>query len=267
MSIQLSLVFGLTFTINLINTLFFSVRIAGARTGRLGSAVALFNVLILLLRISTSFQALLLSKHIERNLGGRSAASDEPLFRLLLLAATLGSALGALLIPTAQRVISGAVAGLGTHRSLPRLFIRALSRRSFPLVKDSLRLPSVRNLAQLRDFRGLPLGMAALYTLAVSLLTVGMFSPIYAGHFNPQFRVTANNMSLLINGAATFVLLLVTDPFLGVLTDDVIEGKLPESVFRKQIIAFVLAQVLGTVVAQALFVPSARVIAALAEYL
>ncbi|HLL77126.1 MAG TPA: DUF2837 family protein [Pyrinomonadaceae bacterium] len=267
MSGQLSLVFALAFTVNLITTLFFSVRIAGARTGRLGSAVALFNVFILLLRISTSFQALLLSKHVERNLGARSPDADEFLFRLLLLSATLGSVLGALLIPTAQRAISRAVAALEVHRSLPRLARRAASASVLRQAAASLRLPSVRNLTQFREFRGLSIGPPALYAVAVSFLTVGMFSPIYAGYFNPQFRVTANNMSLLINGAATAVVLLVTDPFLGVLTDDAIEGKLPEASFRKQIVVFVMAQVVGTVAAQALLVPSARAIAAIAEYL
>ena len=96
MSAQLMLVFALTFIVNFITTLFFAVRVAGARTGRLSSAVALFNVLILMMRFATSVQALLLAKHIEQNLqaGGRG---DELAFRLLLLAAAIGSVAGAVL--------------------------------------------------------------------------------------------------------------------------------------------------------------------------
>ena len=257
---QLALVFTLTFIVNFITTLFFSVRVAGARTGRLSSAVALFNVLVLLMRFSTSLQALLLAKHIERNLQSASGG-DELAFRVLLLSATLGSIAGALLIPTAQRLISDAVAGLGIHRSLPRLLRYGLPAFRIDHVRGALRAPSMANLTQLRDLRSLPLGVAALYTVAAALLTVGLFSSLYAGYFNPQFRMTASNMSLLINGAATVIVLLFTDPFLGVITDDAIEGKMSQAAFRKVIALFVVAQIAGTVLAQLLLIPAARLIA------
>jgi len=263
MSVQLALVFFLTIVVNLIATLFFSVRIAGVRTGRLSSAVALFNMLVLLMRLSTSFQALLLAKHIERNL---HTGGDELTFRMLLLAATFGSVIGALCVPTGQRLISRAVAGLGFHRSLPRLLRYTVKAIRVDHVRDALRWPSMHNVTQLRESRDLPLGMAALYGFANALLTIGLFSSLYAGYYAPQFRMTASNMSLLINGAATIIVLLFTDPFLGVITDDAIEGKMSEGYFRRCIILFVLAHVAGTLVAQLLLLPGARLIALIARY-
>lgn len=263
MSAQVIVVFVLTVVVNLIATLFFSVRIAGVRTGRLGSAVALFNILVLLMRLSTSFQALLLAKHIEQNLG---RGGDELTFRLLLLSATAGSILGALLIPTMQRLISRAVAGLGVHRSLPRLLRYTVRTIRAEHVRTSLRWPAIRNVTQLRGVRELPLGVAALYTVANALLTVGLFSSLYAGYYAPQFRMTASNMSLLINGAATIIVLLFTDPFLSVITDDAIEKKMSEGLFRKCIILFVCAHVIGTLAAQVLLLPGARLIAWIARY-
>jgi hypothetical protein len=266
MNVQLGIVFALTFIVNFITTLFFSVRVAGARTGRLSSAVALFNVLVLLMRFSTSLQALLLAKHIERNLHGQSGG-DELAFRMLLLAATIGSIAGALLIPTAQRLISDAVAGLGVHRSLPRLLRYGLPEFRVHHVSSAFRRPSMASLTQLRDVSDLPLGIAALYTIAAALLTVGLFSSLYAGYYNPQFRMTASNMSLLVNGAATVIVLLFTDPYLGVITDDAIEGKMSQEVFRKVIALFVAAQIAGTVLAQLLLIPGARLIAWIAGFM
>jgi lysylphosphatidylglycerol synthetase-like protein (DUF2156 family) len=255
---SLVLVFVLTFVVNLITTLFFAVRVAGARTGRLSSAVALFNVVVLLMRFSTSLQALLLAKHIESTL---HRGGDELSFRVLLLAATAGSLAGALLIPTAQRLISDAVGGLGVHRSLPRLLRFGLPLLRLSHVRSALRFPSTANLTGLRNVRELPLGVGALYTFATALLTVGLFSSLYAGYYNPQYRMTANNMSLLINGAATVIVLLFTDPFLGVITDDAIAGTMSQEVFRRNITVFVIAQIVGTVVAQILLIPAARLIA------
>jgi hypothetical protein len=264
MSAQLALVFALTFIVTFITTLFFAVRVAGARTGRLSSAVALFNVLILMMRFATSVQALLLAKHIEQDLqtGGRG---DELAFRMLLVSATIGSIAGAVLIPTAQRMISDAVAGLGIHRSLPRLLRYGLPAFRMQHVRDSLRRPSLSAVAQLRGARDLPIGVAVLYPVAAALLTVGPFASLYAGYYSPSFRMTANNMSLLINGVATVVVLLFTDPFLGVVTDDAIEGKMSQGAFRRIIVVFVVAQVVGTMLAQFLLTPAARLIAWIAE--
>jgi hypothetical protein len=74
-------------------------------------------------------------------------------------------------------------------------------------------------------------------------------------------------MSLLVNGAATVIVLLFTDPYLGVITDDAIEGKMPQEVFRKVIALFVAAQIAGTVLAQLLLIPGARLIAWIAGFM
>jgi len=45
------------------------------------------------------------------------------------------------------------------------------------------------------------------------------------------------------------------------MTDEVVLGKCKESVFRKYIVYMVLARIIGTLVAQIIFVPSAKLIA------
>jgi hypothetical protein len=51
------------------------------------------------------------------------------------------------------------------------------------------------------------------------------------------------------------------DPFLSIMTDDVVLGKTSESLFRKYIVYMVFARVLGTIIAQFIFIPSAHLIA------
>ena len=55
MDIQLLFLCFLTFVIHLIGTLAYSVRIAGVRTGRIAVSLALFSILALVSRTSTSF--------------------------------------------------------------------------------------------------------------------------------------------------------------------------------------------------------------------
>jgi hypothetical protein len=55
------------------------------------------------------------------------------------------------------------------------------------------------------------------------------------------------------------------DPFLSIMTDDVVLGKTKESLFRKYIVYMVFARLLGTVLAQFIFLPSAKLIAWIAQ--
>jgi hypothetical protein len=55
------------------------------------------------------------------------------------------------------------------------------------------------------------------------------------------------------------------DPSLSVLTDDVMEGKATDSYFRRVVVLLVGSRLAGTIAAQLMLVPAARVIAALAQ--
>ena len=82
MSNQIVSVIGLTFLINLITTLSYSVRIVGIRTGRIAVSFALFNILVLISRTAYGFQAPLLASTIEKNI---NAGTGENLFEFRLI--------------------------------------------------------------------------------------------------------------------------------------------------------------------------------------
>lgn len=264
---QLFLIFGLTFVIHLIGTLAYSVRIAGTRTGRIAVSFALFNILVLVSRTSNSFQAPLLAKRVEENLlvGSLSGAAGD--FRWLLLAAALATLTGAVLIPTFQRLFSRAVASFSVRRSVPYLLLHGFSKAGLSHLKDSIRIPARENLSQLGARDGVPMRVVVLNTLAVSLWTVGVFSALYAGYLNPELRVTATTLSGVVNGLATIMLFVVVDPYLSVVTDDVVEGKASESALRRTVVWLVGSRLAGTVLAQALLIPAAVVIVRVAQWL
>ena len=70
----------------------------------------------------------------------------------------------------------------------------------------------------------------------------------------------------MINGFATILLFALIDPQLSVMTDDVIDGRLSEAVFRRTIIWISLSRLAGTILAQALFLPAAQLVALIANY-
>ena len=96
---------------------------------------------------------------------------------------------------------------------------------------------------------------------------VGVFASLYAGHLDPDYRVTASQLSAVVNGFATILLFLFIDPHLSVLTDDVVDGNLSEPNFRRVIAWISLSRLVGTLLAQVLFLPAAIAIAWLANFI
>ena len=260
MDANLAIICLLTFIIHLIGTLAYSVRIAGVRTRRIAVSFALFNILILVSRTSNSFQGPFLAKRVEEGLLHPSAHSLLTDFRWILLAASLATVAGAVLIPTFQRVFSRAVLDFQAHRSVPKLRLRLCFRDGLSHFRESARLPAAGNVTSLAAGPGISSGMIALNILAVALWTVGVFAAIYAGSLNPELRVTSSQLSALINGFATILMFVVIDPQLSVMTDDVIDGKLSESSFRRVVVWLVGSRLAGTLMAQLLLLPAARLI-------
>lgn len=266
MQIDLALVFALTFVIHLVSTLAYAVRIAAVRTGRVAVALALFNVVALVSRLSNSLQAPLLAKHVEEGiLAGATGLEAE--MRVVLLAAPLATLAGAAFIPTFQRVFTPAVESFGSERSLLRILARMLSPRGLREFAGHTRLPSPRHLRGLTRLSGAPVRVLLANVVMTALLTAGVMASLYAGSLNPSLRVTANTLSPVVNGVATVLLFLFVDPFLAVLIDDTVAGRRTEGQFRRIVVAFVASRFVGTVLAQVLFVPSARLVELVARRL
>jgi Alternate to MurJ len=267
MDTQLAIVCGLTFVVHLIGTLAYSVRIAGVRTRRIAVSFALFNILVLVSRTSNSFQGMFLAKRIENNLVNHAAHNLLADFRWLLLSATLATVAGAILIPTFQRLFSRAVVHFQIHRSIPQLLLRMFFPGGLAQIKDSVRLPAAGNLSTLAAKQGVPTQTILLNVIAIALWTVGSFAALYAAFLNPQLRGTAITLSPIVNGTATILMFVFIDPGMSVMTDDVIEGRLSESSFRRAIVWLVGSRLAGTVLAQLLLIPAATLIVYVAERL
>lgn len=228
---------------------------------------ALFNVLVLVSRISNSFLRPFFAKRIEVRLaegGGEALLSD---FRLILLSASAAVLVGVLLVPTSQRIFARAICYFQEHRSTGRMLLRSVTPSGLPTIRDSLAAPRAQHLRALGRPRGVGWGVLIGNCLAQALLTVGVVASLYAGYLNPEFRVTASQLSAVINGFATILLFALIDPQLSVMTDDVVEGRVDESLFRRTIVWISISRLLGTLLAQLLFLPAAIVIACVANHI
>jgi hypothetical protein len=267
MDTQLEVIFLLTFVIHLIGTLSYAARIAGTKTGRVAVSLALFNVLMLVSRLSNSFQGPLLAKRVEcRLLTDRmsNAVSD---FRWLLVAPILATVIGAVLIPTFQRLFSRAIERFSVERSVPKLILHSFSKAGIAYLRDSVRVPARANITQVCGAADVPIPLLCANAAATSIWTVGVFAALYAGCINPSLRVTASTLSSIVNGAATILMFVLIDPYLSVLTDDVMQEKCTDARFRRAVIWLTCSRLVGVILAQALLVPAAILIASAAKWL
>jgi hypothetical protein len=266
MATQIVIVLILTFVINLITTLSYSVRIVGIRTGRIAISFALFNLLVLVSRTANGFQAPLLAKTVENDIK-IGVFENEITFRLIILSCSVATIMGGLLIPTFQRVLSKAVINFSTHKSMGKLIFHGFSTAGMLYFKDNMTLPAKKNITQLTFGNEFPWRIFILNIFAVAILTIGVLSAVYASYLNPEYRTTASNLSAFINGFATILMFVFIDPHLSSLTDDVTLGKCTESTFRKYIAYMVVARFLGTILAQVLFLPASELLAWVAIFI
>lgn len=266
MDSQLLIICLLTFGINLIGALAYAARIAGVRTRRIAMSFALFNILVLVSRTSNGFLGPFLAKRIETRLvdGGGDALLGD--FRLVLLSASIAVAVGVALVPTGQRIFARAIGYFQKHRSTGRMILRTATPAGLRTIRSAIAPPRVERLRELAKPRGVGWSVLLANCLAQALLTVGVLASLYAGYLNPEFRITASQLSAVINGFATILLFALIDPQISVMTDDVIEGRVSEALFRRTIVWISLSRLAGTLLAQALFTPSAQAIAWIATY-
>jgi hypothetical protein len=263
---QVKLVFLLTFLIHLMSMLSYAIRIAGVRTRRIAVSLALFNILLLISRTSNTFQGPLLAKHVEEKIITGATVGIESDLRWLIVAATLASIVGMITIPTFQRLAGQAIESLGSHRSMLRLLLSTFSLSMVRHLRASASVPVKGNITRL-VWRQAPWNMLVYNALASAMLTVGVFASLYAGYLTPELRVTANNLSPVVNAVSTVLLFVFIDPYLSLLTDDVVAGRTSEVHFRRCIVMLGSSRLAGTVLAQLFLTPAARLIAAVARVL
>jgi len=261
MDTELILICALTGVINLIGALAYAARIAGVRTGRIALSFALFNVLLLVSRTSNGFLGPFLAKRIETALasGGGDALIWD--LRLVLFSAAAAVALGIALVPTGQRLFAAAITFFQANRSTTRLLLRSVTPAGLNTLRESVALPSAEALRSLKGPRGVSWTVLAANAAAQGLLAVGVIASLYAGYLVPEFRVTASQMTAIVNGFATILLFALIDPQISALTDDVVDGSVSEATFRRAMIWVSLSRLAGTLLAQAMLVPAAVVIA------
>ena len=261
MTFNIIIVAALNFIISLIGTLAYSVRLVGVRTGKIAISLALFNALTLISSTANVFQLPILTKFVEQSQNSENLAF---IFYFLMFVVLLATIAGTLLIPTFQRVFSKAVESFSIEKSIFKLLLHSFSKSGVKYIKKCVAIPVKSNFTDM-SFKKLPVRIFIYNVITVALLTAGVFAPIYAGSLEPKLSATCITLSGVINGIATILLTLFVNPYLSVLTDEVIDGKYSEADFRGCVVGMLGSKILGTVFSFLIFIPAAHAIVFIAK--
>lgn len=187
------------------------------------------------------------------------------IFRWILFSTTVATVVGALLLPTFIKLFGKTVESFSFHRSIPRLLIHGFSKSGVEQFKKSITPPSKENFSHIKNVKKIPKRIVLINTIAFSISTVGVVASLYAGSLNPDLRATCTTLASVINGMSTILLFLFVDPFVSMMTDDVIRGEVNEIDFDRCIIFIVGGLIIGTIMAQFLLVPAAGIIGFIAR--
>ncbi len=257
MNDKLLLILLFTLLINAIETLSYAARLAGTRTARLASAFSLFNIIVIFSRTANMVQMVLIASLIDRAMTSGSLNVVKEQFHWIIGSASLGTVIGAMLIPTFVAIFAKAIERLEISGSVPYLMKEALQAKHLGAVKHYFRSPNLRIIHSFR-IGGVPKRLLLLNTVITAIYTVGVLSALYAGLLSPERATTSTLSSGMINGFATILLALTIDPKVALLTDQVLSGKKRGSHMSHMVLMLVCSRFLGTVLAQFLFYPGAR---------
>ncbi len=250
----------LTGIIHFTETAASSLRLAGVRTKQIATSLSFVNATLLITRTSNMLQAPFLGGMVDHAILTGNPAVLITSFRWVIFAAFIGNLCGAIMTPFFVAVFTKAIFRFEKVGSVPRLIIGAFRPRNTMAIIRRLRLPSRGSLMNL-GLKRMPQGFLWTNLVVVSVYSIGVLSSLYAGALVPEFRITASQLSAIVNGIATILLVTLVDPTCAYITDQAIRGKRPESDVRAMVFYIIIGRVVGTLIlAQLLFLPSAEYI-------
>ena len=246
--------------ITLLATTAYASRIAAVETGARATALSVFNLFSMVMRLAGQ----MLAPSLAAVADNASRPSDfVAVVRWVLLGASLGAFLGLLLMPSFAQIYRQAVRQLQRRGSVPAVLLHFLRPVAWGSLFKCRRRPTL-----LRLRGGMPAGFLWANLVVIAIHTVGVPASIYAGQLvSRDLARTATLLSSLVNGMATIMLGLVVDPAASRLTDEVCAGRRPRREVYSMVMMLGVTVLLGTLLSQLVLLPAAGLIQAGARWL
>ncbi len=266
-SYQLVVAIVLNVLLNALQIGAYAARLAGVTTGRVGTSISLFNIVVTASRFANMFYAPMLGSisdaagKLVRVPGMRDGevGQYEMQMRAIIGAATVGSLVGAILLPTFAYAFARGVGAFERRGSMPRAIGRLADARVIFAILRTLRFPPLGLFGRFA-LRDVPPKLLLGNILVTGIYAVGVVAAYLASVIRPDVARTALSASGLVNGVATIAFALVVDPTSAYIVDQAAKGEKSLHDVKTMVFYLGLTAVIGTLLSQLLLVPAAYVI-------
>lgn len=245
----------ITLIIYLIDTLAMSLRLVVYRSKQYNLTQSTFNIVSIVAKFAQMFQAPLLGILIDVSIGTKKDPIGD--FRMILMFATIGVLIAIAALPSFLKFFDTLVSKIADKGSFAKFVVEKMEPQNIKAIKGYMVVPKKSMFAEFKDiwkFKYLLLGNL----LVSSVYTVGVMSAYYGSYLMPNSRLAIAGFSGSINSVASLVMILFLDPQLALITDDSYGGKREYSDLKKVVLILIFSKLLGTLIGQIIFLPSAR---------
>ncbi len=256
---QLIVAMGLNGVVQAISVASDAARVAGARSGRVGTAMSLYNLFVTASRFASMLYSPMLGVLSDR--AGQAGDMGGFLWQLraIVIAGTVGIVVGAIAIPVFVRIYMRGIRAFERAGNVVKAFLRALRPRTIYSVVREILAGGHDGVFRL-TLRNVPKDAIVLNALVSSVFAIGIVAAAYASVLDPVAARTALLSSGLINGLAVIAYNIVVDPAAAFMTDQVARGERTVDDVKALVTGLSLSAVSGFALSQFLLVPAAYVI-------
>ncbi|HET6896568.1 MAG TPA: DUF2837 family protein [Candidatus Baltobacteraceae bacterium] len=261
----------------------YAARLAGVRTGRIATSISLFNLFVTASRLATLVYTLMLgplsdkagnavktlvSRHPElphtASLIGQIQHTFEWQLRLIIVAGTVGTIIGSLMLPMFTYLYVRGVRSFEQTKSLPHSLIRLADPRVLWEVCTHLRVPHYSEIFSFST-RNIPRRLLIFNVIVTGIYAIGVVAAYYASVLDVNVARTAIGISGIINGIGTIAFTFFVDPTSSIIVDEAVKGERPHEEVKAMVFYLSLTAIIGWVVSQVLLWPAAWIISAVAH--
>jgi hypothetical protein len=241
-------------------------RIAGVRTGRIGTSISLFNFFTLAARLANLVVTPALGSLADGAASYATCTGGIPVrfewqLRAIIAAGTVGAVIGTLLLPTFIMLFMRGVYSFERRGSMLQAALRLFDPWVMLDIVRSVRMPPFRELATFRPTH-LPVKLLVGNTVVTGVYAVGVVASFYASVIDLNARTTATGLSGLVNGVGTVAFSFFVDPTTAYITDQAVKGERSPQEVRTMVFWLSATAILGWVLSQLILIPGAYFIAA-----
>lgn len=264
----------------------YAARLAGVRTGRIATSISLFNLFVTASRLATLVYTLMLGplsdaagKSIKLLLPHGAGSTMSPMraeailavahtfewqLRAIIIAGTVGTVIGSLLLPAFTYVYVRGVRSFERTKSVPHSLLRLLNFRVIGSILQKVRVPHYREIFAFST-RGIPRRLLVFNVVVTGVYAIGVVAAYYASILDINVARTAIGISGIVNGIGTIAFTLFVDPTSSIIVDEAVKGERPQNEVKAMVFYLSLTAIVGWLLSQLILWPAAESIKVVAH--